>query len=110
MKGGIFSTFPSILPMPTFGTKAEVRRGVPPQAREHWEVLARDLLLSYGGVEMALFIVLRIKRTLEGPRSNDIISDVQARKARAIKLARRADCKRRELSARTFLAEIKSRG
>jgi hypothetical protein len=40
---------------------------------------------------------------------DELIVDVQARKARAIELERRADCKRRELSARSFLAELKSR-
>ena len=65
--------------------------------------------MPYGDVVMALSIVLRIKRTLNGAEIDELISDVQTRKARAIELARRADCKRRELSARTFLAEIKSR-
>ncbi|NOJ40323.1 hypothetical protein [Bradyrhizobium australiense] len=75
----------------------------------HCDVAARDLLMPYGDVVMALSILLRVKRTLDGAEIDALISDVQARKARAIELARRADCKRRELSARTFLAEIKSR-
>ena len=54
---------------------------------------------------MAFSIVLRIKRTLNGVEIDELISDVQARKARAIELARRADCHRRELSARRFQAE-----
>jgi hypothetical protein len=76
---------------------------------EHCDVAARDLLMPYGDVVMALSIVLRIKRTMNGAEIDELISDVQARKARAIELARRADCKRRELSARAFLAEVKSR-
>jgi hypothetical protein len=51
---------------------------------------------------MALSIVLRIKRTLNGAEIDELISDVQARKTRAIELARRADWHRRELSARRF--------
>jgi hypothetical protein len=47
-------------------------------------------------------------RTMNGAGIDELISDVQARKARAIEFARRADCKRRELSAHTFLVEIKS--
>jgi hypothetical protein len=75
----------------------------------HCDVAARDLLMPYGDVVMTLSIVLRIRRTMNGAEIDELISDVQARKARAIELARRADCKRRELSARAFLAEIKSR-
>jgi hypothetical protein len=75
----------------------------------HCDVAARDLLLPYGALVIALSGVLRIKRTMNGTEIDELIADVQARKARAIELARRADCKRRELSARTFLAEIKSR-
>ena len=59
---------------------------------------------------IALSVVLRIKRTLSGAEIDELIVDLRTRKARAIELARRADCKRRELSARAFLAEIKSRG
>ena len=59
---------------------------------------------------IALSVVLRIKRTLSGAEIDELIVDLRARKARAIELARRADCKRRELSARAFPAEIKSRG
>ena len=45
---------------------------------------------------------------MNGTEIDQLISDVLARKARAIELAWRADCKRRELSARTFLAENKN--
>ena len=65
--------------------------------------------MPYGDVVMALSIVLRIKRTMNGAEIDELIADVQASKAQAIERARRADCKRRELSARAFLAEIKSR-
>ena len=46
------------------------------------DVAARDLLLPYGDVVMTLSIVLRIKRTLDGAEIDNIISDLQARKAR----------------------------
>ena len=71
----------------------------------HCDVAARDLLMPFGDVVMALPIVLRIKRTLNGVEIDELISDVQARKARAIELARRADWHRRELSTRRFQAE-----
>ena len=71
----------------------------------HCDVAARDLLMPFGDVVMALSIVLRIKRALNGAEIDELISDVQARKTRAIELARRADWRRRELSARRFQAE-----
>ena len=71
----------------------------------HCDVAERDLLMPFGDVVMALSIVLRIKRTLNGAEIDELISDVQARKTRAIELARRADWRRRELSARRFQAE-----
>ncbi|WP_283816907.1 hypothetical protein [Bradyrhizobium sp. AUGA SZCCT0283] len=40
---------------------------------------------------MALSIVLRIKRTLDGVEIDTIISDVEARKASALERQRRAD-------------------
>ena len=46
---------------------------------------------------IALPIVLRIRRTMNGAEIDELISDVETRKARAIELARRAECKRREL-------------
>ena len=55
----------------------------------HCDVAARDLLLPYGDVVMVLSIVLRIKRTLGGPEIDDIISDVQARKALMAERVRR---------------------
>ena len=55
----------------------------------HCDVAARDLLTPYGDVVMVLSIVLRIKRTLGGPEIDEIVSDVEARKAWAAALARR---------------------
>jgi hypothetical protein len=46
----------------------------------HCDVAARDLLMPFGDVVMALSIVLRIKRTLNGAEIDELISDVQARK------------------------------
>jgi hypothetical protein len=53
------------------------------------DVAARDLLLPYGDVVMTLSIVLRIKRTLDGAEIDNIISDLQARKARVVERGRR---------------------
>jgi hypothetical protein len=55
----------------------------------HCDVAARDLLLPYGDVLMALSIVLRIKRTLDSAEIDKIISDVQALKALAVERGRR---------------------
>jgi hypothetical protein len=71
----------------------------------HCDVAARDLLMPYGDVVMTLSIVLRIKRTLDGGEIDKIISDVQALKARAIEHRRRADWRKRELTAASFHAE-----
>jgi hypothetical protein len=71
----------------------------------HCDVAARDLLLPYGDVVMVLSIVLRIKRTLCGPEIDDIISDVQARKALMAERQRRTDWRNRELAAKRFGAE-----
>jgi hypothetical protein len=57
---------------------------------------------------MVLSTVMRIKRTLDGAEIDKIIWDVETRKALALGRARRADCKSRELSARAFLADLKS--
>jgi len=75
----------------------------------HCDVAARDLLMPFGDVVMALSIVLRIKRTLNGAEIDELISDVQARKTRAIELARRADWHRRELSCPPLSGGIRSR-
>ena len=56
---------------------------------------------------MTLSIVLRIKRTLDGGEIDKIISDVQALKARAIEHRRRADWRKRELTAASFHTECR---
>jgi hypothetical protein len=55
----------------------------------HCDVAAWDLLSPYGDVVMALSIVLRIKRTLDGQEIDKIISDLQAQKALAVERGRR---------------------
>jgi hypothetical protein len=49
--------------------------------------------------------VSRIKRTLHGAEIDEIISDVQARKALAIEHRRRADWRKQELAASSFRTE-----
>jgi hypothetical protein len=68
----------------------------------HCDVAARDLLCPYGDVVIALSIVLRIKRTLNSVEIDNLISDVQARKALAVESRRRADWRKRELAAIGF--------
>ncbi|MGY4365260.1 hypothetical protein ACVW1A_001325 [Bradyrhizobium sp. LB1.3] len=72
----------------------------------HCDVAARDLLMPYGDVVIVLSTVLRIKRTLDGAEIDEIISDVQARKALAVEHRRRADWCARELSAKSFSSEL----
>jgi hypothetical protein len=72
----------------------------------HCDVAAGDLLMPYGDVVMVLSIVLRIKRTLEGPEIDEIISDAEARKAMAVEHSRRADWRAREMSARAFRQNV----
>ena len=50
--------------------------------------------------------MLRIKRTLDGPEIDKIISDVQARMAVAVERARRNDWRNRELAVKRFEAEL----
>jgi hypothetical protein len=71
----------------------------------HCDVAARDLLMPYGDVVIALSIVLRIKRTLDGPQIDQIILDMETRKALAMERQRRADWRKRELAASRFRAE-----
>lgn len=71
----------------------------------HCDVAARDLLMPYGDVVMVLSIVLRIKRTLDGAEIDQIICDVQARKALAVEQQRRAEWRKRELAASRFRSE-----
>ena len=68
------------------------------------DVAACDLLMPYGDVVMALSIVLRIKRTLDGPEIDEIILDMQARKALAIERVRRKRWHRTVASAAAFKA------
>jgi hypothetical protein len=69
------------------------------------EIMADDLLRPYGDVVIALSTVLRIKRTLNGREIDEVISDVQARKALAIEQQRREDWRKSELAAARFRAE-----
>ncbi|CCE00661.1 hypothetical protein [Bradyrhizobium sp. STM 3809] len=66
---------------------------------QHCRLAARDMLMPYGDVVMALSVVLRIKRTLSGAEIDKIISDVQARMALVSEHRRRADWRQREISA-----------
>jgi hypothetical protein len=68
----------------------------------HCDVAARDLLLPYGDVVIVLSTVLRIKRTLEGPEIDKIISDVEARKAAVFERIRRAQWQQRVENAAAF--------
>ncbi|WP_029079831.1 hypothetical protein [Bradyrhizobium sp. th.b2] len=71
----------------------------------HCDLAARDLLMPYGDVVMALSVVLRIKRTLDGAEIDQIIRDVETRKALAVEHRRRADWRKSELAASRFRAE-----
>jgi hypothetical protein len=71
----------------------------------HCDVAARDLLMPYGDVVIVLSTVLRIKRTLDGREIDQIILDVETRKALAIEQKRRADWRKSELAASRFRAE-----
>jgi hypothetical protein len=55
----------------------------------HCDIGARDLLLPYGDVVIALSVVLRIARTLDGAEIDKIIADVEAQKALAVERGRR---------------------
>jgi len=65
----------------------------------HCDIAARDLLLPYGDVVIALSVLLRIKRTLDGAEIDRLIIDLQGRKAVAAEHARRSDWRKREASA-----------
>ena len=71
----------------------------------HCDVAARGLLMPYGDVVIVLSTVLRIKRTLNGREIDQIILDVETRKALAIEQQRRADWRKSELAASRFRAE-----
>jgi hypothetical protein len=68
----------------------------------HCNVAARNLLMPYGHVLMALSILLRMKRTLDGPEIDRIIADVETAMALAIERYRKADWRKRELAASCF--------
>lgn len=70
----------------------------------HCDVAARDLLMPYGDLVMALSIVLRIKRTLDGAEIDAIIRDVETRKALAMEQRRRVEWRTAELAAARFRA------
>ncbi|WP_024520981.1 hypothetical protein [Bradyrhizobium sp. Tv2a-2] len=71
----------------------------------HCDVAARDLLMPYGDVLIVLSTVLRMKRTLGGAEIDKIISDVEAGKALLMEHHRRAEWRKREVSASRFRAE-----
>ena len=81
-----------------------------PEAAERFirlcETMAEDLLRPYGDLLIALSTVLRIKRTLDGAEIDEIILDVEARKALAMECQRRKDWRERELAASHFRAEF----
>jgi hypothetical protein len=69
------------------------------------DVAARDLLMPYGDVVIVLSTVLRIKRTLKGREMDQIILEMETRKALAVEHKRRADWRKSELAAARFRAE-----
>jgi hypothetical protein len=72
---------------------------------EHADVAARDLLMPYGDVVIALSAVLRIKRTLDGAEIDALILDLQVRKALAAERVRRREWARRVENAAAFTPE-----
>lgn len=68
------------------------------------DLAALDLQMPYGDVVMVLSTVLRIKLTLNGIEIDQIILDVEARKALAVERQRRADWRVCELAASRFRA------
>ena len=63
------------------------------------------MLMPHGDAVIVLSTVLRIKRTLDGAEIDKIVSGLQAEKVLAIERHRRADWRRRELSAKSFVVE-----
>lgn len=61
--------------------------------------------MPHGDAVMVLSTVLRIKRTLDGAAIDQIILDVEARRALVIERRRRSDWQERELSAAAFGAK-----
>jgi hypothetical protein len=68
------------------------------------EQQARDLLSPYAGVLMSMQIVLRIHRTMTGEEIDRVIATVVAGQALGLERIRRADWRKRELSANSFEA------
>ena len=68
------------------------------------EQQAYDLLSPYVGVLMSMQIVLRIHRTMTGEEIDTAIATVVAGQALAVEHIRRADWRKRELSANSFEA------
>jgi hypothetical protein len=69
------------------------------------EQQAYDLLSPYVGVLMSMQIVLRIHRTMTGEEIDRAIATVVASQALAVEHIRRADWRKRELTAASFHAE-----
>jgi hypothetical protein len=61
--------------------------------------------MPYGDLVIVLSTVLRIRRTLDGTEIDQIIWDMEARKALAIEKRRRAEWRKCELAASRFRAE-----
>lgn len=76
----------------------------------HCEVTARDYLMPHGAVLMALSIVLRIKRALDGAEIDALIFDVQARMALAKEHVRRRHWRETVERANTFTSDPLPRG
>jgi hypothetical protein len=72
---------------------------------EHCDVAARDLLMPYGDLVMAMSILLRMKRTLDGAEIDKIIWEFEAHKALAVERKRREDWRKAGLAAARFRAE-----
>lgn len=62
---------------------------------EHCDVAARDLLMPYGDVLIALSVMLRIRRSLDGAEIDKIIWDVEAHEALAAEHALRRQWQQR---------------
>lgn len=71
---------------------------------EHCGVAAWDLLSAHGDTVIALAVVLRIKRSLNGVEIDQVIWDLETRKALAIEQHRRADWRKSEVAADRFRA------
>jgi hypothetical protein len=68
------------------------------------EQQAHDLIYPHAPIIMSLALVLRIRRTLTGEEIDNVISDVQARKAQAAEHRRRKEWQRAVENAAKFAA------